>query len=97
MIRLAIKEMTESVKPLLAPGFPANDAKAAPEPKSAAVASANQPVRLVVEPIHGGESYTYKLYDRATGALLIELPREEATKMGQGQDYAAGQVLDTTA
>ena len=89
--------MTESVKLLSLPPVPANDVKTASEPKSAVSAAADQPVRLVVEPINGGQTYTYKLYDRMTGALLIELPREEATKIGQSQDYAAGQVLDTTA
>ena len=89
--------MTESIKPLPVPTIPANDVKPTPEQTPAASAPADQPVRLVVEPIDGGQSYTYKLYDRATGTLLIELPREEATKMGQSQDYTAGQVLDTTA
>ena len=89
--------MTEPVKSIAPPSLPANDAKPALEQKSTANAAADQPIRLVVEPINGGQSYTYKLYDRTTGALIIELPREEATKMGQSQDYAAGQVINAKA
>jgi hypothetical protein len=65
---------------------------AAPPPDSAA-----QPLRLVVEPTAGGDSYTYKLFDRATGALVVELPQEQAAKLSRNPDYAAGQVIDAKA
>jgi hypothetical protein len=92
--------MSDPVQSLALQSLPANDAapasgpaaKKTPEP---ADDPSQQPVRLVVEPTHGGQSYTYRLYDRATGALLIELPREEAVKLGQSPDYSAGQVLNT--
>ncbi len=69
-------------------------AKAVPQPQTSA---ADQPLRLVVEPTNGGEDYTYKLFDRATGELLMELPREQAAKMSQSPDYAAGQVINAKA
>lgn len=65
-----------------------------PAPPPPKPESSDQPLRLVVEPATGAAlGYTYKLYDRATGALLIELPREQAQKMSQASDYTAGQVF----
>lgn len=61
-------------------------------------ATQDQPLRLVVEPLAGSiDGYTYKLFDRATGALLIELPRETAAKMGAHPNYSAGQVFNAKA
>ncbi len=98
--------MSESVHILPLNNLPANDAAPVSEPVQvsqpvqkgsiAADDSSQQPVRLVVEPVHGGQSYTYRIYDRATGALLIELPREDAVKLGQSSDYSVGQVVNTT-
>jgi len=80
-------------------GAPSSSPSAAPAPTSTqapATASA-QPLRLVVEPIEGGDSFTYKLFDRATGELVMELPIEQATKMSDDPDYTAGQVINATA
>jgi hypothetical protein len=73
-----------------APAKPA----APPPPQPAAE---DQPLRLVIEPTGNAEGYTYKLFDRATGRLLMELPREDANRMGSSPDYAAGQVFDAKA
>ncbi len=51
----------------------------------------------MVEPKTGAQGYTYKLFDRVTGQLLIELPREEASRIGGDPTYAAGQVLNAKA
>lgn len=88
--------MTEPVKSLPSPPPASNDLDPVADAESTAPA-ADQPERLVIEASHNGATYAYKLYDRATGALLIELPRKEAAKMGQSQNYGAGQVLDTKA
>lgn len=94
--------MSDPLQSIPLQSLPANDVSQSPEPAAAKASSpansaSDQPVRLVVEPVNGGQTYTYRLYDRATGALLIELPREEAVKLGQSPDYSAGQVLNTTA
>ena len=73
-----------------------------PSPPAAAtsqppVEAADQSLRLVVEPTEGGDSYTYKLFDRTTGELIMELPQEQAAKMSQSPDYAAGQVINAKA
>lgn len=72
------------------------DASSQPQ-ADARPASSENTLRLVVEPVDGGTSYTYKLFDRSTGDLVIELPREEADKLGQSPDYNAGQVINATA
>ena len=56
-----------------------------------------QPLRVVVEPTQGGDSYTYKLFDRATGELIMELPREQAAKLSESPDYTPGQVINAKA
>jgi hypothetical protein len=51
----------------------------------------------VVEPIEGGDSFTYKLFDRVTGELIMELPQEQAATLSESPDYTAGQVINTQA
>jgi hypothetical protein len=70
---------------------------AAVQAQAAASKSSEEAVRLVIEPVSGGTGYTYKLFDRATGALLVELPREDAKKMSEDPGYSAGQVYSTKA
>ena len=58
-----------------------------------AKAEDEQPLRLVIEPSGNASGYVYKLFDRVTGRLLVELPRDAAEKMGAEPDYTAGQVF----
>ncbi len=52
------------------------------------------PLRLVIEPLDDGSGgFTYKLFDRATGQLKMELRREEAEKLTQSASYSAGQIF----
>ncbi len=78
------------------PAAPAADVppKAATPPQAA---TTDQPLRLVVEPTENGASYTYKLFDRATGELVMELPLERAAKLSESPDYTAGQVINAKA
>ncbi len=75
----------------------------APPPAATAAAptptqkTADEPLRLVIEPSGAAGGYTYKLFDRVTGQLLIELPRDDAEKMSVSPDYSAGQVYSATA
>lgn len=60
--------------------------------------NSDPPPRLIVETVPGlAEGYSYRLYDRATGALVTELNREDAEKLGASRDYKAGRVFDTKA
>ncbi len=63
-----------------------------PKPKTA-----DEPLRLVIEPSGSDGGYTYKLFDRATGQLLIELPRQDAEKLSGSSTYSAGQVYSAKA
>ena len=55
--------------------------------KATAVLDTEFAVKLVI----------YKLFDRVTGELVLELPQEQAAKMSQNPDYAAGQVINAKA
>jgi hypothetical protein len=74
------------------PAAPVRGAAPAPQPKTD-----DEPLRLVIEPSNGAGGYTYKLYDRVTGLLMIELPREDADSMSTSPDYSAGQVYSAKA
>jgi len=95
---------TSSVAPTAGVSADTKDQTAQTSPSSASTtqtpatsADADQAVRLVIEPVSGGTGYTYKLFDRATGELLVELPREDARKMSEDPGYSAGQVFSTKA
>jgi flagellar protein FlaG len=74
-----------------------------PQTKSASTAAAtssSQPAsdpsqRLVIS--EGAETgvYVYTILDRATGQVMVQIPREEVVKMGSRSSYTAGQVLNT--
>jgi len=91
-------EMIDPVKALATAPPPSADRQtSSPPPASLKPQVQDQPLRLVVEPKTGAQGYTYKLFDRVTGQLLIELPREEASRIGGDPTYAAGQVLNAKA
>jgi hypothetical protein len=54
-------------------------------------------LRLVIERDAEGAYYIYKLIDRATGAVVAELPREEVQNLAKGEGYTAGTVVRTKA
>jgi len=54
-------------------------------------------MRLVIEHDQASGSYVYKTIDRRTGEVLQQLPRAEVLKLHQGQQYAAGTVIQTKA
>lgn len=39
--------------------------------------------------------YVYTILDRATGEVMVQIPREEVVRIAARPDYTAGQVLDT--
>ena len=54
-------------------------------------------LRLVIERDAEGAYYIYKLIDRATGAVVAELPRDEVARLAKGEGYTAGTVVRTKA
>jgi flagellar protein FlaG len=57
--------------------------------------SSDSQQRLVIS--EGGTTgvYVYTILDRATGQVMVQIPREEVVRIAARPDYTAGQVLDT--
>jgi flagellar protein FlaG len=54
-------------------------------------------VRLVIEEDQASGAYIYKTYDRRTGEILKQFPREEILEMRDRDGYHAGGVIRTKA
>ncbi len=65
-------------------------------PSSTEQDASESPERLVIS--EGGKTgdYVYTILDRATGQVLVQIPREEVLRIAARPDYTAGQVIDTT-
>lgn len=76
------------------------DRQQTPKPTTARAAAAAAPdsdLRLVIEPDPAGGDYVYRLIDRATGAVVTELPRDQVSELATTPTYAAGTVVSTKA
>ncbi len=60
-----------------------------PQPKSQ-----NADLRLVIEEDEGG-SFVYKVFDRRTGEVVQQFPREEVLRLRDDPGYSPGQVIDS--
>jgi flagellar protein FlaG len=56
---------------------------------------AQAPNRLVITQGNKTGVYIYTILDRATGQVLVQIPREEVLRIAARPDYSAGSVLDT--
>ena len=65
--------------------------------RAAAAAAPDSDLRLVIEPDPVGGDYVYRLIDRATGAVVTELPRDQVSELATTPTYAAGDVVSTKA
>ncbi|HTI66447.1 MAG TPA: hypothetical protein VL460_02750 [Caulobacteraceae bacterium] len=54
-------------------------------------------MRLVIERDAEGAYYIYKLIDRATGAVVAEMRRDELANLAKAETYTAGAVVSTKA
>jgi hypothetical protein len=54
-------------------------------------------LRLVIERDAEGAYYIYKLIDRATGAVVAEMRRDELANLAKAETYTAGAVVSTKA
>lgn len=71
-----------------------------PRPTTAKEASAAAPdtdLRLVVERDANKGYYVYRLIDRMTGKVVVELPRGRVTELAETPTYEAGTVVSTKA
>lgn len=54
-------------------------------------------LRLVIEEDRTSGTYVYKTINRLTGEVVSQLPREDVLKLRDRLEYAAGQVVKTSA
>ena len=101
--------MISTLKTGLAPADGALNQK--PEPPREPEAEPAQPVaekappaappksdlRLVIERDKDNAYYVYRLVDRSTGKVVVELPRDQVTDLATSPSYAAGAVVSTKA
>jgi flagellar protein FlaG len=74
-------------------------ARAAPKPAPAPPPAAppGSDLRLVIERDSDNAFYVYRLVDRTTGKVVVELPRDQVAEMGGQASYSAGSVARATA
>jgi flagellar protein FlaG len=62
-------------------------------------AAAEEPVdlRLIIEEDQASGACIYKTVNRRTGEVILQLPREDILKLGEGAEYVAGGVIRTKA
>lgn len=79
---------------------PREPAPPRPKPTTAKAASAAAPdsdFRLVIERDADKGYYVYRLVDRMTGKVVVELPRGRVNELAQTPSYEAGTVVSTKA
>jgi flagellar protein FlaG len=70
-------------------------AEAPPAPERVAPAAPQADLRLVIEEDAVSGSYIYKTVNRATGEVVLQLPRDDVLKLRDAMSYAAGDVIRT--
>ena len=70
-------------------------AQRAPSKDSEAAAGAEPSQRLVIKEGAQAGVLIYTVLDRATGEVLVQIPREEVIRIAARPNYEAGQVIDT--
>ena len=54
-------------------------------------------LRLIIEEDKASGSYVYKTVNRATGEIVLQLPRDDVLKLRDTVNYAAGHVIRAKA
>jgi flagellar protein FlaG len=67
------------------------------EAKAASAAAPDSNLRLVIERDANKGYYVYRLIDRMTGKVVIELPRGRVSELATTPSYEAGTVVSTKA
>ncbi len=103
----AVPADTIGATPTAAPPPPATPPVAKPAsadapPPTAAVtpaskSSSEDSQRLTISEGHEPGVLIYTILDRASGLVLLQIPRPEVEKLANRPDYTAGKVIDTKA
>jgi flagellar protein FlaG len=59
-------------------------------------ASQDPDVRLVIQEGTMAGLFIYTIVDRASGQVMLQIPREDLAQLAARPDYEAGQVINTT-
>ena len=76
---------------------PAQPTRAAAPAKAPPAAPPNSDLRLVIERDKDNAFYVYRLVDRSTGKVVVELPRDQVSDLATDPAYEAGAVVSTKA
>jgi flagellar protein FlaG len=85
----------------ISPSASARKAPSKTPPASASTASSSSETsgdaaqRLVIKEGAQAGVFIYTILDRATGQVLVQIPREEVVHIATRPDYTAGRVVDT--
>lgn len=81
------RDAVEAFAPALPDEKPARPVETAPQ----------SDLRLVIERGESNAFYVYRLVDRVTGKVVVELPRDQVADLATTPSYEAGTVVRTTA
>jgi flagellar protein FlaG len=83
-------------RPAPATKAPSKTSAATSSPASSSSETSGDPEqRLVIKEGAQAGVFIYTILDRVTGAVLVQIPREEVVHIASRPDYSAGQVIDT--
>ena len=71
--------------------------ESAPAPEHTALVEPQADLRLVIEEDKASGSYVYKTVNRATGEVVLQLPRDDVLKLRDAASYIAGDVIRAKA
>jgi flagellar protein FlaG len=74
---------------------PSKPSSTSTSPASSSSDSSADSQRLVIKEGAQAGVLIYTILDRATGEVLVQIPREEVVRIASRPDYSAGQVFDT--
>ena len=86
---------TAPVQPTIKPSTSKSAAKSGDSSSRPPPEQDESPQRLVISEGSKTGVYIYTILDRATGQVLVQIPREEVVRIASRPDYKAGKVIDT--
>ena len=79
------------------PAPPASAKKADAGAPTPAPDAGRNDLRLIIERAADHQAFVYKLVEPNTGQVVVELPRGQVKQMASSPDYAAGDLVSTSA
>lgn len=86
---------TQRIEPAEATPVARTEAAAAPKAARESEPERQPSTRLLIEDVDG--VFVYTVVDRASGHVIVRIPRERVESLSQAEDYTAGAMVDTQA